>query len=53
MEDIKTDKYSRRVDAYVRMPDGRDLGLALIAAGLARAGWGGRDFAGGGLLTPH
>ena len=53
---MKTDKYPRRVDAYVTMPDGRDLGLALIAAGLARpysgghrAGWGGCDFAGGGI----
>jgi micrococcal nuclease len=42
----KPDKYDRRVDAYVRLPDGRDLGVALIAAGLARpysgghrAGW--------------
>jgi endonuclease YncB( thermonuclease family) len=43
---IEPDKYERRVDAYVRLPDGRDLGNALIAAGLARpysgghrAGW--------------
>jgi endonuclease YncB( thermonuclease family) len=33
--DVKVDKYARRVDAYVTMPDGRDLGRALIAAGLA------------------
>jgi endonuclease YncB( thermonuclease family) len=33
---IEPDKYRKRVDAYVRLPDGRDLGDALIAAGLAR-----------------
>ena len=50
LKDIRTDKYPKRVDAYVRLPDGCDLGLALIAAGLARfysgghrAGWCGRD----------
>ena len=36
LEDVKVDKYARRVDAYVVMPDGRDLGQVLIAAGLAR-----------------
>jgi endonuclease YncB( thermonuclease family) len=43
---VQPDKYDKRVDAYVRLPDGRDLGGALIAAGLARpysgghrAGW--------------
>ena len=43
---IKPDKYARRFDALVRLPDGRDLGAALITAGLARpyaggprAGW--------------
>jgi endonuclease YncB( thermonuclease family) len=42
---IEPDKYRRRIDAYVSI-DGRDLGEALIAAGLARpysgghrAGW--------------
>jgi endonuclease YncB( thermonuclease family) len=33
---IGPDKYDKRVDAYVQLPDGRDLGDALIAAGLAR-----------------
>jgi endonuclease YncB( thermonuclease family) len=33
---IEPDKYDTRVDAYVQLPDGRDLGDALIAAGLAR-----------------
>jgi len=42
LEDTKTDKYARRVDAYVIMPDGRDLGQALIAAGLARPYSGGK-----------
>ena len=42
LEDVKPDKYARRVDAYVIMPDGRDLGLALIAAGLARPYSGGK-----------
>jgi micrococcal nuclease len=43
---IQPDKYDKRVDAFVQLPDGRDLGDALIAAGLARpysgghrAGW--------------
>jgi endonuclease YncB( thermonuclease family) len=43
---VQPDKYDKRVDAYLRLPDGRDLGDALIAAGLARpysgghrAGW--------------
>jgi micrococcal nuclease len=40
--DVKVDKYARRVDAYVIMPDGRDLGQALIAAGLARPYSGGK-----------
>src|SRR4029453_17477521 len=42
---IEPDKYRKRIDAYVSI-DGRDLGSALIAAGLARpysgghrAGW--------------
>jgi len=42
LEDVKVDKYARRVDAYVIMPDGRDLGRALIAAGLARPYSGGK-----------
>jgi uncharacterized protein YeaC (DUF1315 family) len=29
LDDVKVDKYARRVDAYVIMPDGRDLGRAL------------------------
>jgi micrococcal nuclease len=36
LDDVKIDKYARRVDAYLLMPNGRDLGQALIAAGLAR-----------------
>lgn len=39
---VKVDKYARRVDAYVTMPDGRDLGRAPIAAGLARPYSGGK-----------
>jgi endonuclease YncB( thermonuclease family) len=35
LDDVKADKYARRVDAYVTMPD-RDLVRAPIAAGLAR-----------------
>lgn len=42
LDDVKVDKYARRVDAYVIMPDGRDLGRALIAAGLARPYSGGK-----------
>lgn len=42
LADVKADKYPRRVDAFVRMPDGRDLGEALIAAGLARPYAGGQ-----------
>jgi endonuclease YncB( thermonuclease family) len=38
---VEPDKYDKRVDAYVRLPDGRDLGDALIAAGLARPYSGG------------
>jgi endonuclease YncB( thermonuclease family) len=38
---VQPDKYDKRVDAYVRLPDGRDLGDALIAAGLARPYSGG------------
>jgi endonuclease YncB( thermonuclease family) len=37
---IQTDKYRKRIDAYVSI-DGRDLGDALIAAGLARSYSGG------------
>lgn len=33
---IEPDKYGGRVVAHVTAPDGRDLGAALIAAGLAR-----------------
>jgi hypothetical protein len=40
---VRPDKYRKRLDAYVSV-DGRDLGSAPIAAGLARpygqrAGW--------------
>jgi len=42
LEDVREDKYPRRVDAYVTMPDGRDLGQALISAGLARPYDGGQ-----------
>jgi hypothetical protein len=34
--------YKKRADAYVMLPDGRDLGSALIAAGLARRYAGGQ-----------
>jgi endonuclease YncB( thermonuclease family) len=37
---IESDKYGKRIDAYVSI-DGRDLGDALIAAGLARPYSGG------------
>jgi endonuclease YncB( thermonuclease family) len=39
---IEPDKDDKRVDAFVQLPDGRDLGNALIAAGLARPSSGGR-----------
>jgi endonuclease YncB( thermonuclease family) len=39
---VQPDKDDKRVDAYVRLPDGRDLGDALIAVGLARPYGGGR-----------
>src|SRR5262245_23058191 len=42
LEDIREDKYPQRVDAYVVLPDGRDLGDALISAGLARPYDGGQ-----------
>jgi micrococcal nuclease len=42
LEDVREDKYPKRVDAYVTMPDGRDLGEALISAGLARPYDGGQ-----------
>jgi micrococcal nuclease len=38
---VAPDKYPKRVDAYVSI-DGRDLGDALIAAGLARTYVGGK-----------
>jgi endonuclease YncB( thermonuclease family) len=38
---IEPDKYRKRIDAYVSI-DGRDLGDALIAAGLARPYTGGQ-----------
>ena len=36
LTDIKDDKYLGRIDAYVIMPDGRDVGNVLVAEGLAR-----------------
>lgn len=39
---IGWDKYGGRFDAHVQMPDGEDLGQALIAAGLARPYDGGK-----------
>ena len=42
LEDVREDKYPKRVDAYVITPDGRDLGEALLSAGLARAYDGGQ-----------
>ena len=39
---IGWDKYGGRIDAHVRMPDGRDLATALIEAGLGRPYDGGR-----------
>jgi hypothetical protein len=40
---IEPDKEDdKRVDAFVQLPDGRDLGNALIAVGLARPYWGGQ-----------
>jgi len=40
--DVREGKSPQGVDAYVRMPDGRDLGWALISAGLARRYDGGK-----------
>lgn len=39
---IKDDKYLGRIDAYVIMPDGRDVGKVLIHEKLARPYSGGR-----------
>ena len=39
---IKDDKYLGRIDAYVAMPDGRDVGEVLLAEHLARRYSGGR-----------
>lgn len=39
---IKDDKYLGRIDAYVAMPDGRDVGDVLMGEGLARQYAGGR-----------
>jgi endonuclease YncB( thermonuclease family) len=47
---VHPDKYDKRVDAYVQLPDGRDLGDALIAAGLARPYSGGIATAGAARL---
>ena len=40
--DVRHGKYGGRVIARVRLDDGRDLGVVLMAAGLARAYAGGR-----------
>lgn len=39
---IKDDKYLGRIDAYVTLPDGRDVGRVLIKEGLGRPYAGGR-----------
>lgn len=39
---IKDDKYLGRIDAYVKMPDGRDVGEVLISEKLGRPYGGGR-----------
>ena len=39
---IKDDKYLGRIDAYVVLPDGRDVGKVLISEKLARPYSGGR-----------
>lgn len=39
---IKDDKYLGRIDAYVILPDGRDVGSLLIKEGLGRPYSGGR-----------
>ena len=39
---IKDDKYLGRIDAYVKFPDGRDIGEIMIRENLARAYGGGR-----------
>jgi hypothetical protein len=31
--DVREGKYAHRIDAYIIMPDGRDLGRALIDSG--------------------
>ena len=36
LHNVKPDKFAGRVDAIVKLADGRDLAAALIAAGLAR-----------------
>lgn len=42
LTDIKDDKYLGRIDAYVKIPDGRDLGHVLINEKLGRPYAGGR-----------
>lgn len=42
LEKIKDDKYLGRIDAYVIMPDGRDVGQVLIKENLGRSYSGGR-----------
>lgn len=42
LSEIKDDKYLGRIDAYVIMPDGRDVGEVLIHEKLARPYSGGR-----------
>ncbi len=39
---IKDDKYLGRIDAYVIMPDGRDVGDVMVSENLARRYAGGR-----------
>src|SRR5215831_2135253 len=41
LEDVREEQYPKRVDAYVIMPDGRDLGEALVSTEPARSYDGG------------
>ena len=42
LSDIKDDKYLGRIDARVKMPDGRDVSKVMLHEGLARPYDGGR-----------
>jgi len=42
LSELRADEYAGRIDARVQLADGRDLGAAMIAEGLARPYDGGK-----------